>query len=267
MAWIESHTVLMRHRKVIEMAKELRIRRSYVIGHLHALWHATLEQAEDGDLSQWSDELIAELADYNGDAPQFVQLLQKHGFLDGKLIHDWTEYAGRYLDSKYRTSNPKKLRDIYKKHGGQTKAKKKSDFSQSKVSPPNLPNLDNLPNLKRSEKLKFGKLQNCYLTAEEFQKLKEKFGGHDNAMVKIERLSLYVASKGDKYKSHYATILAWDLKDRPEQKFKEFVPKPVESFDTRQRCYTCHVVLVNDKCPACGADFSPIPMEVKLQKV
>jgi len=76
MAWIESHTILIRHRKLIDLSHDLRLRPVYVMGHLHALWHAALEQAEDGDLSQWSDEFIASSACYPGSAPQFVSLLQ-----------------------------------------------------------------------------------------------------------------------------------------------------------------------------------------------
>ena len=146
MPWIESHTVLTRHRKLIELSKELRLKPVYAMGHLHSLWHVALEQAEDGDLSSWSDEFIADSAQYPADAPQFVRLLQKHGWLDGKLLHDWLDYAGRYLEAKYRTSNPERLSEIYKKHG-RSKDGKKSVCSQTKVIPPNqtLPNLT-LPN-------------------------------------------------------------------------------------------------------------------------
>ncbi len=116
MAWIESHTVLLRHRKLLELAKELRLKPVYVLGHLHALWHAALEQQEDGDLSSWSDDLIAEVSCYQGDASQYVSLLRLHKWLDGNLIHDWLDYAGKYLSAKYRSSNPGKLKKILAKH-------------------------------------------------------------------------------------------------------------------------------------------------------
>jgi hypothetical protein len=136
MPWVESHTVLRRHRKTIELAQDLRLKPVYAMGHLHALWHVALEQQEDGDLSSWSDDFLAASADYDGDVLQFVSLLQRHGFLDGRLIHDWLDYAGRYLEAKYRTSNPKRLAEIYAKH-----AKiKESVSSQSLVGPPDLPN-------------------------------------------------------------------------------------------------------------------------------
>ena len=54
---------------------------------------------------------------------------------------------------------------------------------------------------------------NIKISKEEHQKLIDKFGV-TGTVDKIENLSLYIASKGDKYKSHYATILSWDKKDQ-----------------------------------------------------
>ena len=51
------------------------------------------------------------------------------------------------------------------------------------------------------------------ITKEEHQKLIDKFG-EAGARDRIENLSLYIASKGDKYKNHYATILAWEKRDK-----------------------------------------------------
>lgn len=108
MAWLESHTVLMRHRKLVALASELRIRKSYAMGHLHALWHTALEQQEDGDMSRWTPEMIAACADYPGDASAFVKLLRKHGWMDGDYrIHDWWQYAGPYLRARYKKSPEK----------------------------------------------------------------------------------------------------------------------------------------------------------------
>lgn len=117
MAWIESHTVLLRHRKLIAFAKALRLKPVYCLGHLHALWHVALEQAEDGDLSSWTDDFIAESSAFQGDAPRFVSLLQLHGWLDGKILHDWLDYAGLYLTKKYSSSNRDLLVSIWGKHG------------------------------------------------------------------------------------------------------------------------------------------------------
>ena len=117
MAWLKSHTVILRHRKNRDLARGLRIRPAHSMGHLHALWHAALEQQEDGDLSSWSDEFIADASDYPGDAPQYVRLLQQTGWLDAKLLHDWLDYAGEYLINKYSSHNKLRLVEIWKKHG------------------------------------------------------------------------------------------------------------------------------------------------------
>jgi len=57
-----------------------------------------------------------------------------------------------------------------------------------------------------------GEFKNVNLSDEEMKKLIELFG-EQNTQDRIERLSEYIASKGKKYKSHYATILAWARKD------------------------------------------------------
>lgn len=117
MAWIKSHTLLLRHRKLAELAKSLRLKPVHTMGHLHALWHAAMEQQEDGNLSSWSDDFIADSSMYSGDVPQYVRLLQEHGWLDGKVIHDWLDYAGGYLTSKYKSNNKQRLVDIWRAHG------------------------------------------------------------------------------------------------------------------------------------------------------
>lgn len=59
---------------------------------------------------------------------------------------------------------------------------------------------------------KYGQYKNVLLTDEEFEKLENEFP--DDWLVRIERLSEYIASKGAKYKSHLATIRAWARKDK-----------------------------------------------------
>ena len=66
----------------------------------------------------------------------------------------------------------------------------------------------------KSEKHKFGSRRNVLLTADEYTKLKARFADADE---KIENLSLGIASKGYKYKDHYATILNWARRDAEKQ--------------------------------------------------
>ena len=67
----------------------------------------------------------------------------------------------------------------------------------------------------KSEKQKFGSMGNVLLTPEEYAKLCERFPDAD---AKIESLSLAIASKGYKYKDHYATILNWARMDADKAK-------------------------------------------------
>ena len=62
---------------------------------------------------------------------------------------------------------------------------------------------------------KYGLYENVLLTDEDYQKLVAEFP-HDYSE-RIERLSEYIASKGDKYKSHLATIRAWAKKDTAQR--------------------------------------------------
>ncbi|RJU65931.1 replisome organizer [Coprococcus sp. AM27-12LB] len=63
---------------------------------------------------------------------------------------------------------------------------------------------------KKTAKHKYGEYNNVLLTDTELDKLKDKFPDWED---RIERLSIYIESKGAKYKSHYATILNWARRD------------------------------------------------------
>lgn len=66
------------------------------------------------------------------------------------------------------------------------------------------------PKKEKPVKHKYGEYKNVLLTDDELEKLKDKFPDWQD---RIERLSLYIESKGAKYKSHYATILSWARRD------------------------------------------------------
>lgn len=62
------------------------------------------------------------------------------------------------------------------------------------------------------QKKTYGEFGNVRLTEAERQRLDERLGEH-NAAEYIERLGEYLKSKGKRYSSHYATILAWHRRD------------------------------------------------------
>ena len=59
----------------------------------------------------------------------------------------------------------------------------------------------------------YGEFKNVVLSEDELAKLKANIPNYEEY---IEKLSAYMASEGKRYKSHYATILAWARKDKKE---------------------------------------------------
>jgi hypothetical protein len=58
------------------------------------------------------------------------------------------------------------------------------------------------------------------MTTTEYQKLVDQFG-EEGTQDRIENLNLYKGSNGKKYKDDYMTILAWERKNKKQQKKKE----------------------------------------------
>jgi hypothetical protein len=68
--------------------------------------------------------------------------------------------------------------------------------------------LDSTPNKVTVSKESFGELKGVKLTDKEYASLLERLG-EKNLNILIFELDTYIASKGTKYKSHYATLLNW----------------------------------------------------------
>ena len=70
----------------------------------------------------------------------------------------------------------------------------------------------------------YGEFKNVLLAEDEYEKIKQ-----NNLLPYIEKLSSYIASKGKKYKSHYATILNWARKETAtNEKTPEWFKKEVK---------------------------------------
>ena len=99
----------------------------------------------------------------------------------------------RYLKSRLSKTEKQTLKNL------------KADFKNFKGSIYN--NIDN--NIINNKIYNiYGEFKNVKLTDDEYKKLEEK-----NLLPYIEKLSSYIASKGKRYKSHYATILTWSRKE------------------------------------------------------
>ena len=112
MAWVESHQELGRHPKTRRASKLLSVSRAAVIGHLHCLWWWALDFAQDGVLTKFEADEIADACLWDGESEALVAGLVGAGFLDaveGQLVvHDWGEYAGRLIER--RTSDAERKR-------------------------------------------------------------------------------------------------------------------------------------------------------------
>ncbi len=85
-----------------------------------------------------------------------------------------------------------------------------------------------------------GEFKNIKLTQEEHQKLKNGFP--NSFKHKIENISHYIESKGDKYKSHYATILNWDRREKKETADKTLKPKTYAQAQDAERREMCKMI-------------------------
>lgn len=89
-------------------------------------------------------------------------------------------------------------------------------------------------NIKENNKKKrYGEFKKVLLTDEEYAKLESS-----NLLSYIEKLDSYIASKGKRYKSHYATILNWSRRDNngitPEWFGKEIEAKEISKEEQKE---------------------------------
>lgn len=153
MAWIESHQTLRKHPKLLHLCELTTWSINEAVGILHSLWWWTLDYAEDGDLSRYSSSQIALAIDAKlPDPSKLFSILIEVKFMRNDLkIHDWWNYAGRYLTAKYKNNNPSKLlkiERIYKRPIGKPKG---NPTGKPLDALPNLPNIPNIPKEKEVE--------------------------------------------------------------------------------------------------------------------
>jgi hypothetical protein len=65
------------------------------------LWLWALDNAPDGDISDFDADEIAEIVSYLGDPEKFVGALKTAGFVDENgCLHDWDDYAGKLIERR-----------------------------------------------------------------------------------------------------------------------------------------------------------------------
>lgn len=151
MAWIESHQAMENHPKRKMLSNLMKWDKYATIGKIHAFWWWCLEFAPSGDLSRWNDALLAESVGLNADEGKaFVDAMVQSGWIDRDRekgvfrVHDWVEYAGRYLrDSKFK-HHPEKWKEVLKLYN---KKRTKNVSRLSADNPPKISRKSAVPNL------------------------------------------------------------------------------------------------------------------------
>ncbi len=206
MAWIESHQSLGTHRKLYALTDMLHIDEARAVGMLHYLWWWALDNAPDGDITGIQDKVIAKASHWRGPPSDWVNALASCGWIDsadGRQLHAWSDYAGKLIDR--RIANTERMR-IKRATNVQRTC---SACAPATVPNPTVPN--HIPPIIPPKKT-YGEFSNVLLTDEQYQKLFEQFT-EAGTKERIEHLSTGIASKGYKYKNHYATILSWERRN------------------------------------------------------
>lgn len=141
MAWIESHQELARHPKAKRFARLLGVSLPAAIGHLHFFWWWAMDYAQDGDISKYDKEDIADAVHWEGDAESLYSALLGSKFIDddGK-IHDWFDYAGRLVEKREQNKERKRRSRANKKTEESSHAPVTRDTSVTDDSVTGLPN-------------------------------------------------------------------------------------------------------------------------------
>jgi hypothetical protein len=99
------------HPKFRSLMRCLELPQYAVVGLLESVWTLAAQFADDGDLSRFSAQEIADYAGYEGDAENLVNALVSSRWLDGCIgalaVHDWLDHCPHYVHDRRRKRSPK----------------------------------------------------------------------------------------------------------------------------------------------------------------
>lgn len=114
MSWLKVQQSLINHPKIKRLGRTLGITRPHAVGLVVSLWSWALDYQEDGILTTWPCDDLADAAGWEGESSDFVDALVRaggegrEGFLDrdaeGLRIHDWKDkdHAGQFMEDRER---------------------------------------------------------------------------------------------------------------------------------------------------------------------
>ena len=161
------------------------------------MYEHVLELAEDGEITKWTKEDIAEYASFPGDPEKFYTALHLNcdGFIDLRkkrvFIHDWWDSAGKYLKTKYKTSNPERLAYIESLYIKATSRRSKGGLKADKID--------------KIDKIILDRVRLCYLSKKNWDEknLRHDDFGRIHKAIKI----LYV--KAEKNVANIEQAIEW----------------------------------------------------------
>jgi hypothetical protein len=143
MAWLESHQELARHPKMRRFARVAGISIPTAIGHMHLLWWWAMDYAQNGDITRYTSDDIADAVFWEGEPDALFKALVDSGFLDSldgsTVIHDWQEYAGKRLEQMAKDRDRKRaMKEMHQQNPrpDQPKQKAPNKKTQNKFEPP-----------------------------------------------------------------------------------------------------------------------------------
>lgn len=145
-------------------------------------------------------------------------------FPDDEALDVFSEIVCARLERDLSMSEKQRLNRLGKTKQEPKKTKNNQKEPNENQKKPLLPITNNQLPITNKDKKTYGECANVYLTDEEYSKIKD-----DGLTGLIEELSLYIASKGDKYRSHYAVIRQWANRKKKEQDAKVIRPNQFTS--------------------------------------
>lgn len=120
MAWIESHQGLERHPKIMQLGYIMNWSIDETLGRMHRFWWWCLDYAPTGDLRQVDWKILGmHLGLKEDDSLKFREALVTTHLVCRLArtrlplrVHDWIEYAGRYLRDTRFKRHPEKMAEV-----------------------------------------------------------------------------------------------------------------------------------------------------------
>ena len=123
MLWVAVDIDLAQNPKTKNLARKLGMSIHEIMGHLIQFWGWGMKYAQDGNISDFEAEDIADAAGWEGNPEEFLNAMidcgrgSKCGFIEktekGMFIHDWDEYGG--ILEKKREQNRQRQANFRKK--------------------------------------------------------------------------------------------------------------------------------------------------------